>query len=280
MLLVADSGATKTAWLLTDDEGYPHEYSTMGFSPLFHSEQDILVALGGNAALCEVAPKVSRLCYFGAGCSSEDRNEKMRRAFAHFFANAAIRVEHDLLASVLATCGNEVGISCILGTGSNACFSDGHQLHEGVPSLDYILGDEGSGAYFGKKLVADFLYKRFPAPLHAAFEEAYHLDKEQVLNRVYRQPHPKVWLAAFTRFLETHINNDYVHTLLLSGIGEFLDIRVCIFDNHREVPVHFVGSIAYHFQDVLREACNARSLQIGKIIKQPIYELNDYIRAN
>jgi N-acetylglucosamine kinase-like BadF-type ATPase len=279
MLLVADSGATKTAWILIDQSGYPREFSTMGFSPLFHSEQDILIALGGNAALAECAAQVTDVRYFGAGCSSPDRNEKIYRALSHFFAHAThIAVEHDLLGSVWATCGTSSGISCILGTGSNACYYHGEQIHEAVPSLDYILGDEGSGAYFGKRIVANFLYKRLPQDLYQAFADEYQLDKEIALNRVYRQPHPKVWLASFAKFFKAHEAHPYIHALLLEGLGEFLDTRVVIFPNYREVPVHFVGSIAHHFQTALRQACEQRGISVGKIIKEPIYDLTEFIR--
>lgn len=279
MLLIADSGATKTAWILIDQNGYPHEFSTMGFSPLFHSEQDILVALGGNNALAAWADKVSDVRYFGAGCSSPDRNAKIHRALSVFFAKAThIAVEHDLLASVWATCGNSSGISCILGTGSNACYYDGTQIHEAVPSLDYILGDEGSGAYFGKKIVANFLYKRLPAELQEAFANEYQLDKEQALNRVYKQPHPKVWLASFTKFFKTYETHPYIHTLLLDGLGEFLDTRVLVFPNYTDTETHFVGSIAFHFQTALRQACQERSIKVGKIIKEPIYDLTEFVK--
>ncbi len=279
MLLVADSGATKTAWILIDQNGYPHESSTMGFSPFFHSEQDILIALGSSAALSEWATKVNHIRYFGAGCSSPDRNAKIHNALSAFFVQTPdIVVEHDLLGSVWATCGNDSGMSCILGTGSNACYYDGTQIHEAVPSLDYILGDEGSGAYFGKHLVANFLYKRLPDDLQAAFATEYQLDKEQALNRVYRQPHPKVWLASFTKFLKMYETHPYIHAVLLSGLGEFLDTRVVIFPNHRDTITHFVGSIAYHFQTALKEACAERQITIGKIIKEPIYELTEFVK--
>lgn len=281
MLLVADSGATKTAWILIDHDGYPREFSTMGFSPLFHNEQDILIALGSNASLVEWSAQVTDVRYFGAGCSSPDRNEKIHRALSAFFTNAShILVEHDLLGSVWATCGHDSGISCILGTGSNACYYDGTQIHEAVPSLDYILGDEGSGAYFGKRIVANFLYKRLPDDLYQAFANEYQLDKEQALNRVYRQPHPKVWLASFTKFFKAHETHPYIHALLLEGLGEFLDTRVVIFSNYRDTTTHFVGSVAFHFQTALREACEKRGITVGKIIKEPIYELTEFVRRN
>ncbi len=279
MLLVADSGATKTAWILLDKDNYPREFSTMGFTPMFHSEQDILIALGGNGGLSEWADKVSELRYFGSGCSSHDRIAKMHRALQAFFANATVHIEHDLLGSVLATCGHTSGISCILGTGSNACFYDGQQIHEGVPSLDYILGDEGSGAYFGKKLIAKFLYKQLPAALHNAFYAQYQIDKETALNKVYKTPNPKAWLAGFSKFLRENIDHPYISNFIFEGLEEFVQTQILVFPNHREVPVHFVGSIAYHFQTILNEVCKKYQITVGKIIQEPIYELADYVKT-
>lgn len=279
MLLVADSGASKTAWILSDNDGYPREFSTMGFTPMFHSEQDILIALGGNSGLSEWADRVSVVRYFGSGCSSEDRIAKVQNALQKFFPNAAVYVEHDLLGSVLATCGHASGISCILGTGSNACFYDGQTIHEEVPSLDYVLGDEGSGAYFGKKLITKFLYKQLPTDLHDAFYAQYHIDKETALNRVYRMPNAKTWLAGFSQFLREHLTHPYVANFIFEGIDEFVQTRILIFPNCRQVPVHFVGSIAFHFQTILQSVCEKHQLTIGKIIKEPIYELTDYIKS-
>lgn len=282
MLLIADSGATKTAWVLLDKSKQKvGQYTTMGFSPMFHDSTIITQAILKEKQLTKYAQVVEEIQYFGAGCSSAARCTVIEQALWSVFPKAIISVEHDLLASAIATCGNDKGIACILGTGSNSCYYDGttKTLSEEIPSLDYILGDEGSGSWLGKKLVTNFLYKRLPIELTHQFQKKYpQINKEFILKRVYKEAHPKVFLASLTPFLYEHKTNAYIHQFLLDAFLEFVTIHVCIFPNHTQVPIHFVGSISHYFQEELQEVITQKKLLMGKVIKDPIYGLVDYFQ--
>jgi len=275
MILVADSGSTKADWKLFDGEQILDKtWSTKGFNPFFHGKEFIVGELSSNPELNELKDKISKVFFFGAACSSKDRNEKIASGLRAFFVNADVSVDHDLNAAVLATKnGNSPCITCILGTGSNAAYYDGEKLHDGVPALSYVLGDEGSGSYYGKRILASYLYNRLPPKMHNQLRDEYGLTKEEIFDNVYNQAHPNVYLASFARFLSDHKEYHYVKRLVYQGMLEFMDIHVCSFENYKDVKTHFIGSIAYYFEDILREVAERRQVQVGKIIKQPIHSL-------
>jgi N-acetylglucosamine kinase-like BadF-type ATPase len=276
MLLVADSGSTKADWLLYDGESVQGPIRSMGFNPYFHSSSLVFETLSQSEEMNAIREKVRDVRFFGAGCSSAEMNEIIAIGLRRFFQNADILVEHDLLACAYATCGDEPGISCILGTGSNACYFDGKHVHEKNYGLGYVLGDEGSGSYFGKKLLSYFLYGMMPPDLSADFFSRYKLNKSSVVDHVYRQPNPNTWMASFTYFLSAHREHAWIKTLLRKGFSEFLELTACQFENHKSLPVHFVGSIAFLYQDELKEVAQELQLQPGRIIKQPVDALMDY----
>lgn len=278
MLLIADSGATKTSWvLLNDQRQIVEEYNTMGFSPIFHTTNDIVTALNGNGDLMMWALQVSEVRYFGAGCSSAERNAKIHHALHQVFSNAHTYVEHDLLGAAIATCGSSAGIACILGTGSNSCYFDGQQVHELIPSLDFILSDEGSGTKLGMELIRQYMYQRLPNDLHLELQQTYQLDKEMVLRKVYSEKHPKAFLSSFAKFMHIHRRHTAIEAIVLRCFDEFLDYRVTCYPQYRQVPVHFVGSIAHYFADQLHTATQQRGMQLGKIIQAPIYGLVEHL---
>lgn len=277
MIIIADSGSTKCDWILIGKERkVAGEFSTMGFNPFFHTTREIFDVLKDHDEIQEIVDKVDKVYYFGAGCSSEKRKEIVHSAMQLTFRYADVYVEHDMLGAALATCQGDPGIACILGTGSNAAYFDGEKLQDDVHALGYILGDEGSGSYLGKKLLADFLYGNLPPQMNEKLQKEYNLDKESIFENVYHKPHPNVYLASFARFLSDNKDNYYIRRLVKQGLLEFLDIHVCRFDNHQEVPVHFVGSIAFFFEDILMENCERRELKVGKLMKQPVQGLVEY----
>lgn len=281
MLMLADSGSTKCDWRLLDaDKKVIGEFTTQGYNPFFHSVSETFESLKTYEDLMAVAKEVTTLYFFGAGSSNPSRKEVLHTAMQLFFRNADVHIEHDLLGAAWATCGVNPGIACILGTGSNAGYYDGKELHDDIHALGYILGDEGSGSYLGKKLLADFLYEKLPPQMHEALQKQYNLTKEEIFDNVYRKPHPNVYLASFARFLSSNKENYYIRRLVKQGLLEFLDIHVCRFENYQQVPVHFVGSIAYFFEDILREVCDAKHIQMGKIMKQPVDGLVTYFREH
>ncbi|HRI27029.1 MAG TPA: hypothetical protein PK239_07770 [Chitinophagales bacterium] len=282
MLLIADSGATKTNWILanTDTQNIVGEYETIGFSPLFCTEEQVLEALRNNQALAAYAHIIDNLYFFGAGCSSEERCAKMRNIFTKFFTRANILVDHDMLGAAIALCHNNPGIACILGTGSNSVFYDGKNLYEETPALDFILGDEGSGTHLGKMIVRLYLYKRLPADLHADFAATYEVNKEIVLQKVYKEMNPKRYLASFARFAGKHEQHPFMRKLVYDCFAEFLTYHVCIYPQSSYAPVHFAGSVAHYFDEILQSAVTDKQLIMGRIIQKPIYELLNYYLKN
>lgn len=276
MILVADSGSTKTDWVLSDNGVLVAEYNTMGFNPFFHNSQNVLNALTQDAGLAIVKDKITKVKFFGAGCSSVERKLIIENALKSFFAHAEISVEHDMKAAALSTCGNEPGIACILGTGSNICYFDGTTVHEGNHGLGYVLGDEGSGSYFGKKLISYYLYGVMPDDLRKQFKLAFDCNKETVIDKVYNQPNANTYLASFATFLSDHHDHNYIKKLVHLGITDFFETNVCAIAQHKKVPVHFVGSIAYHFDEIIKEVSKNYEVKLGKIIKKPIYDLMRY----
>lgn len=274
MLLVADSGATKCDWKYEAEE-LP-KYSTMGFNPFFQTKEIIYSETKGNSDLMAKASEVSELFFYGSGCSSKDRKDYVKDALQPLFPNAKINIDHDLVAAALATCGNDPGIACILGTGSNSVYFDKGEMYEDVPALGNRLGDEGSGSYFGRKILSGFLYKRLPQYLHDKLATDWGLDKETIFEGVYRNPHENVYLASHMKVLSDFRDRPWVVKLIYDGLCEFLDIHVTGYKEHRDVPVHFIGSVAYYFNDILLDACAHYGITIGKIIKQPIHDLVQY----
>lgn len=276
MIIVAESGSTKCDWLINHNDGKVLETHTMGFNPFFHQPDEILTHLRGNQDLSQVASKATAVYFYGAGCSSPDRNEVILSALVQFFRNAHCEVNHDLNASAFATWDGNPAITCIIGTGSNSCYYDGVSVSEQVPALGYILGDEGSGSYFGKKLITDYLYKRLPKELQDAFFEQYKLQKEEIFHQVYNTNKANVFLASFMRFIVPHKEHAYIREMVYEGLSRFAEIHICCYPNFREVPVHFVGSVAFYFTEILQQVAVEKGFSLGKIDKNPGMSLLKY----
>ncbi|MFM7015950.1 MAG: N-acetylglucosamine kinase [Bacteroidota bacterium] len=276
MLLVCDSGSTKADWLLYDGKDIKGPYHTMGFNPLFHSTEFVYQSLQNAKEFESIADKITEVKFFGAGCSSPSSKETIAAGLRLYFNNAQIAVEHDLLACAYATCGDHPGISCILGTGSNACWFDGVEVHESNFGLGYILGDEGSGSYLGKKLLTHYLYGMLPEEIANDFYETYHLDRNSIINHVYKEPNANVWLASFAKFIGKHHNHPAIAKIIQNSFRDFLTVTVCNYPDYKNKIVHFVGSIAFLYQHDLKLVADSMDIKIGKIIKQPINDLMNY----
>ncbi len=276
MILVADSGSSKTDWRGSYKEEI-YEFNTPGINPYFLNSTEIAKVLAKDKNLIKHADKVREIYFFGAGSSSPDKHEIISNGLSGVFVNAYICVDNDLIGSAYATCGEKAGYTCILGTGSNVSFYDGQEVHHGKRGLGYILGDEGSGTWFGKKLLVSWLYKQMPANLSIDFAETYALDKSSIITNVYMKPFPNIYLASFTRFMSKHINHPFIQNLLTQGFQEFVDTNLKDQDNPNNLPFNFVGSIAYHFQDKLKAVCTKNNIRVGNIIQKPIDSLFQYI---
>lgn len=252
----------------------------MGLNPIFHNEETVFNAITDNVELFDQRDVVTHVFFYGAGCSSETLREVISVGLSRVFGNALIAVDTDLMACALSTYDNEPSISCILGTGSNSCFFDGKEIRQAIPALGYILGDEGSGAYFGKKLLANYLYLQLPTDLHEALEKDMKLTKSEVLRRVYQESNANVYLASMMEFIFANQTHEYFQEMMLSGFKEFIGIHVVCYSDYANYKVHFVGSIAYLFRAQLAEACIFHGVTIGQVIKKPIDGLIRYHQIN
>ncbi|HEY8780692.1 MAG TPA: N-acetylglucosamine kinase [Mucilaginibacter sp.] len=278
MILVADSGSSKTDWLLTVTQQETRQFRTAGLNPYFLTEKEIVKILQEQALdMTAYAADITEIYFFGAGCSSPDRHEIVSNALSHLFPKSYISVDSDLLGCAYATCGHEQGFCCVLGTGSNISFFDGEDIHDGQHGLGFVLGDEGSGTWFGKALITDFLYGNMPEEISLKFDDEYHLDKEIVIKNVYQKPNPNSYLASFSKFLSTVRTSDYARNLLHKGLVEFIETNIKLYPEYDNYKCHFVGSIAYVFGDELKAVCKEYGIQAGKIIRQPIYDLLAFI---
>jgi hypothetical protein len=275
MVVIADCGSTKCDWLLVEDARDQRLENTKGFSPFFHSTDDI-VGILSDQLLPKMGDKpVDTVWFYGTGIHDSDRAEIVKNALNNVFGNAKIEVEHDLLAAARACCQDRPGIACILGTGSNSCYYDGKVIVDNVPSLGWLLGDEGSGTHLGKALLRAWYYRSLPTDLKVAFETAHPEGPSVIKNKVYGKD-ANSYLASFTRFLGEHKQHPFVEDLVEKSFGAFIDAHVIKYQGCHSVPIHFVGSIAFHFQEVLNRALKARNLTLGTIIRKPVYPLADF----
>jgi glucosamine kinase len=277
MILIAESGSTKSDWVLLDSKGREIDrWNTMGFNPYFHSADLVYEKLSSTDGLRVWAEKIEQTWFYGAGCSSDHLKATIKEGLDRVFVNSDNHVGHDLEAAAFALYEGETEIACILGTGSNSCHFDGHKVSEEVPSLAYILGDEGSASFIGKRIVADFLYKRLPNPLQKDFGKTYNLSKDDIITSVYNKPFANVYLAGFGPFAGKHSNHPYIKALVKEGFSKFIEIHVMCFEDAKSAPVSFVGSVAKIYEDILTECLNDFGLRKGKVLAKPVNHLIQY----
>ncbi|HVS94574.1 MAG TPA: hypothetical protein VHE59_21195 [Mucilaginibacter sp.] len=278
MILVADSGSSKTDWLLAVPQQTPLEFRTDGLNPYFRTEKEMVKILQEQGAdLVARAHEIHEIYFFGAGCSSPDRHEIVSNALSQLFPKAYISVDSDLLGCAYATCGHEKGLCCVLGTGSNISFFDGEDVYSGKHGLGYILGDEGSGTWFGKALITEYLYGNMPQDIHQLFSEDYTVTKEIVIQNVYQQQGANSYLASFAGFMNKIRETEYGQMLLEKGFNEYIETNIKSYPQYHRYKCHFVGSIAYVFADELKRHCETHEVKVGKILRQPIYDLLQFI---
>lgn len=276
MILIADSGNTKTDWCCIDGLEAVNSFSTTGLNALTVPEDEVLTLFESEVAEKTEGMDIDRIYFYGAGCIDEPVKRKVEEALIKVFPNANVTVESDLLGAARSLCGDKPGIACIMGTGSNSCLYDGNEIVDNVPSLGYILGDEGSGAVLGRMLISDVLKGVLPESLMQKFQERYNLDAVTVVHRVYNEPNASRFLASVTPFLLENIEEPAIHRLVLNAFKSFFVRNVENYDNFRELPCNFVGSVAYYYRPVLEEAALTFGIKIDKIIKSPIEGLVKY----
>lgn len=276
MILIADSGSTKTDWRLLSGSGEPKEIHTAGINPQYLNADQVysIISTGVLPHLHQQVP--AEIYYYGAGCSSADRNRVVEEALHRAFPASKVRVDHDLLAAARALCGTEPGIASILGTGSNSCQYDGAKITDNIPSLGFLMGDEGSGAYLGKMLIRAYLYRELPYTLVQALKNHYNVNKDEVLDSVYNAAMPGTYLATFARFVKENQAHPVMHELIFRNFEIFFRRHLSKYEGFNTLPISFVGSIAYHFGDVLKEVADKFQVRIGKILQSPCEGLIRY----
>ncbi|WP_028296152.1 N-acetylglucosamine kinase [Olivibacter sitiensis] len=277
MILVVDSGSYKSDWMLESPDSSPIREKSKGLNPFFTKEKEIVRIIQGLDSITKHASEIREIYFFGSGCTNPDRREMMSNALSQVFQHAFISVENDLIGSAYATCGNEPGYTAVLGTGSNITFFDGEQVLPTKQGLGFILGDQGSGVWFGKKLITSFLYGVMPEELAKQFSKSYQVTKELVMKHVYHKGSPNAYLASFAPFMHANQQHPYIQGLLHQGFELFIKTHILLYPDYQQHVCHFVGGIAYHFQRELAQVCRQYSVNIGKIIKEPIEELYNFV---
>jgi glucosamine kinase len=276
MIIVVDSGSTKADWQLSDTKG-TESIHTRGVNPVFVDEQEIFDILAPVFANHRAAQLATHIFFYGAGCWDEGRNNRVSVALKRLFPNAAIEVHHDLLGAARATCGNQPGIACIIGTGSNTCLYDGHTVTDNVTNLGYLIGDEGSGTWLGKELIRAYFYREMPEDLVVLFEAQFPGGEAEILNRIYEgEDTPNVYLGSFTRFFSANKQHLFIQHLLYHAFATLIDRHVRKYHGHNTLPVHFIGSVAYIFHDVLKVVLAERNMSAGVFIQKPIDNLTAF----
>ncbi len=273
--LIADSGATKAEWCLVNG-GKIKTIFTQGISPYFLNTEQITDLL-----VKELKPKlknvsVDEVFYYGTGCANPENAKSVKKAITKILPGSKVAVTHDLMAAARALCGRKKGIACILGTGSNSCYYDGKKIVKNSPGLGYVLGDEGSGAYLGKKVIQYYLYGTFDDELMGRFDVTYTTNKAEILENVYKKPLPNRYLAGFARFLADNRGHYMIENIIEDGLNDFFFNHLCKYRETWTLPVSFAGSVAFGFKDVLQDLCNSYEFELGRVMKNPMEGLLEY----
>jgi len=282
MIAVVYSGSRYADWKLSEKGQIISNFKTEGINPFFNDEKFISNLLNKNIQLINYAEQIKRIYFFGAGASSRERQEIVANAFSKFFRFGKVVVDHDLKAASLATCGEQPGIVGIIGSGSNAAYFDGKKMKENNYGLGYILGDEGSANWLGRQVLKMYLNQSLPAGFSEKFHDRYDLDRKQILDKVYRQPQPALFLSSFADFLIDNRNDAFVEQLVKSGFEKYFELYVNpVAGLYPNQPLHFVGTVAAGFEEWLREVAKKNQLEIASVIREPIYNvLSFYDNAN
>ena len=278
MKLIVDSGSTKMEWILLDGKTVKNRFTTEGFNPNYSDIQclenvTLFVETFHGASLRD---EIQSIHYYGTGCGTEKNCQLIKEVLQRHFPQAEITVTHDLMAACHAVLGHEKGIACILGTGSNSCVYDGERIVERAVSLGYLVGDEGSGMHIGREVVRSFFYGFMPEDLRQQFADAFHLEQKDFIQQLYHNEQPSKYLASFAKFAGEHQDNPFIHELVAHCFDEFIKAFVLRFDDCKSLKISFIGSVAFHFQDILKECIKSHDLTMGEVMTSPAAGLVRY----
>ena len=268
MILIVDSGSTKTDWIAINNKGeILFQTQTLGLNPQVLTDYIIEERIVNNFDLYQNRKSVTKLYFYGAGCGTEPPRVMIKGVFLNIFKTAEVLVKEDTFAAIYATADiNKKSIVCILGTGSNCSYFDGENVIQKITSLGYILMDDASGNYFGRQLLRDYYFNRIPKAIAEKFNENFELDAETIKNHLYKKPNPNTYLAKFARFLIENKDSKYAQELIRRGMDIFITRQILQFTNAKEIPIHFTGSIAYYLKEELIDCLNDHGLKAGNIL--------------
>lgn len=277
MIAIADSGSTKTDWVILNDDHSEHFRSnTIGFNPYHIDSEAIEAEMFKNEELKAIAHKITDVYFYGAGCSADFLKDIVKKGFVKFFSEANLHIDHDLKAACYAVYRGTPTIVCILGTGSNACYFDGEKISEATPSLAYVLGDEGSGNHMGKKLVHAYFSKKMPKELAEKFHETYNLTISELNINVYQKPLANAYLASFSKFVHEHREHPFMQNLIYTSMHDFFENQVIPNPEARFSEINFIGSVAHYYEEIIRDVASTFHLEVGHIVRKPIDNLVAY----
>lgn len=282
MKLIVDSGSTKADWIAIDDEGKVlFTTQTLGLNPEILENDEIISRLNDRFDILQNKSNATHLFFYGAGCGTDKMKRTLTDAFQSYFVNAVISVEEDTYAAAYATTPKgEEAIVAILGTGSNCSYFDGTKLHQKVQSLGYIIMDDCSGNVFGKELIRKYYFNKMPQELAVEFEKEYNLEPDFIKSKLYKEANPNAYLATFAKFLIQHKDHEFCKKIIFKGMKSFVKNYIKQFDNCKDIPVHFVGSIAFYLKEELQETFDKYELTLGNVLRRPIDGLIAYHVAN
>ncbi|MFA6925308.1 MAG: ATPase [Bacteroidales bacterium] len=276
MLLIADSGSTKTNWCLINNKNKTFYFSSTGLNPYFIGSSEIKKELRKRIIPFVESKKINEIFFYGAGCSVHKKCDIVKNALNELFPSSYIEINSDLLGAARALLGNKPGIAGILGTGSNCCYYDGKKIKQKIISLGFILGDEGSGADIGKKFIKSYLENKLPSDIKAIFEKNFHLSTVEVLHFIYNKSHPSKFLASFVPFISENIKNDFLYNIVHTSITEYFKNQVITMSDFKNRKFSCIGSIAFAFKDIVSKTAKENNINLNKIIKDPVPELINF----
>ncbi|AKK72997.1 ATPase [Chryseobacterium sp. P1-3] len=277
MVAIVDSGSTKSDWVILDDfKKVFLKTETIGFNPNFINRELITPEIQKNSNLISVKNSITKVFFYGSGCGVKKNCEIIEEELKKVFGKAEIIVKEDLMAAAYAAYNGKPAIVCILGTGSNSCFFDGENLKIELPSLGFLIGDEGSGSAIGKQLVRRYFMKKLPADLHSEFEKDYQLTIEDALKNMYHSPRPNAYLANFNKFVIERKEHPYFMDMVFEEMKSFFEYQVLPYQEAQEAEINFIGSIAYYYENILRSVATELHLNVGHVVQKPIESLVDY----
>ncbi|MBB6371929.1 BadF/BadG/BcrA/BcrD ATPase family protein [Chryseobacterium shigense] len=277
MVAIVDSGSTKSDWVILDDfKKVFLKTETIGFNPNFINRELIVPEIEKNSSLILVKNSITKIFFYGSGCGVKKNCETIEEELKKIFTKAEITVKEDLMAAAYAAYNGKPAVVCILGTGSNSCYFDGEKLKIELPSLGFLMGDEGSGSAIGKQLVRRYFMKKLPGDLHAEFEQTYGLKIEEALKNMYHSPRPNAWLADFNKFVMERKDHPYFKNMVFEEMKNFFEYQVIPYEESKEAEINFIGSIAYYYENVLRSVAAELHLNVGHVVQKPIESLVNY----